>query len=99
MASFPWNIRELHCYPVFFAALENSHLVRSFSRLAPPENTKVAKLRRGDALIRVAEWARTRDLRRDRPEVGVCELSVSVSCVKYWAPDVSVLWDIQHARC
>lgn len=33
MASFAWNIRDLHCYSVCFAALENSHLVRNLVRV------------------------------------------------------------------
>ena len=33
MASFAWNIRDLHCYSVCFAALKNSHLVRNLVRV------------------------------------------------------------------
>jgi len=33
MASFAWNIRVLHCYSVWFAASENSHLVRNLVRV------------------------------------------------------------------
>ena len=33
MASFAWNIRDLHCYSVCFAAPENSHLVRNLVRV------------------------------------------------------------------
>src|SRR6185436_1041745 len=33
MASFAWNIRDLHCYSVCFAASENPHLVRNLVRV------------------------------------------------------------------
>jgi hypothetical protein len=33
MASFAWNIRDLHCDSVCFAASQNSHLVRVVSAL------------------------------------------------------------------
>ena len=72
MALFAWNIRNLHSYSVRFVARENSHLVRNLvrivSRFLVCANENAAKWRRINRLIGGADGARTRDLRRDRPE-------------------------------
>ena len=73
MAPFAWNIRDLHCYSVSWVVPENTQLVRNlvrivFAFLAPKSKTG----RKWPIFIDPsggADGTRTRDLRRDRPEV------------------------------
>ena len=73
MALFAWDTRNLHCYSVYLAASENSHLVRNLVRVVfgflAPNNKTGRKRPIFIDLSGGADGTRTRDLRRDRPGV------------------------------